>query len=229
MGKIIKRLAEEKGNEIVAVITSAEATLSEESLAEKLKQADVAIDFSVASAVKRNVSSCLLAGIPLVEGTTGWQTEFEVVKRMVEEMRGAFIFGANFSIGMNIFYRVVSLASQLFSKFSEYDVFIEERHHRRKKDSPSGTALKLKQIVLQSFEKDFSISSTRAGEIPGTHIVGFDSKADTVELIHTARSREGFASGAIFAAEWIQGKQGFYEFSQAIDEIVSSKFSFGND
>ncbi|RMH32964.1 MAG: hypothetical protein D6687_08985 [Acidobacteria bacterium] len=148
---------------------------------------------------------------------------------MVEEMRGAFIFGANFSIGMNIFYRVVSLASQLFSKFSEYDVFIEERHHRRKKDSPSGTALKLKQIVLQSFEKDFSISSTRAGEIPGTHIVGFDSKADTVELIHTARSREGFASGAIFAAEWIQGKQGFYEFSQAIDEIVSSKFSFGND
>ncbi len=221
MGKIIENLAKERNHQIIAVLTSAEAHLSEEKLAKELEKADVVIDFSVATAVKKNVTSCLLADVPLVEGTTGWQAELETIKQMVKEKQGAFIFGANFSIGVNIFYRIVSLSSQLFSGFSEYDVFIEERHHRRKKDAPSGTALKLKQIISQKIKKEFSISSTRAGEIPGTHVVGFDSKADTVELIHTARSREGFASGAIFAAEWIQGKRGFYEFSQIIDEMIS--------
>jgi 4-hydroxy-tetrahydrodipicolinate reductase len=220
MGKTVEALAKEKGHEIVFIATSADAVLSEEELAKRLKQADVAIDFSVPVAVKRNVASCLLAEIPLVEGTTGWNSEFDSIKMMVERSEGALIFSANFSIGVNIFYKLVSLAAQLFSKFPEYDVFIEERHHHRKKDSPSGTALKLKQIISESIEKSFSISSTRAGEIPGTHLVGFDSKTDTIELTHTARSRQGFALGAIFAAEWIQGKKGFYEFSQIINISV---------
>ena len=123
---------------------------------------------------------------------------------------------------MNLFYRITDFASELFAKFDDYEVFIEERHHSRKKDAPSGTALKLRDIVAKHIENDFSVAATRAGNIPGTHIVGFDANADTVELIHTARSREGFASGAILAAEWIVGKRGFYEFTDVMDEILNN-------
>nr|HQU83012.1 dihydrodipicolinate reductase C-terminal domain-containing protein [Pyrinomonadaceae bacterium] len=132
----------------------------------------------------------------------------------------AFVFGANFSVGVNLFYRITDFASELFAKFEDYETFIEERHHSRKKDAPSGTALKLKDIVSQHITKDFSVAATRAGNIPGTHIVGFDGNADTIELTHTARSREGFASGAILAAEWIVGKKGFWEFTEVMDEII---------
>jgi len=130
-------------------------------------------------------------------------------KKIVSDTKGAFVFGANFSIGVNIFYRIADHAAELFAKFPEYEVFIEEQHHSRKIDAPSGTALKLKDIVDKHIESDFSVSSTRAGNIPGTHRVGFDGPADQILLEHTARSREGFALGALMAAEWIVGKQGF--------------------
>jgi 4-hydroxy-tetrahydrodipicolinate reductase len=222
MGKLIETLAENKNHEIAIVIDESSANLSENELAEKLKNIDAAIDFSTAEAVRKNVEACLIAGVPLVEGTTGWNVEEENIKNLVEEKNGAFVFGANFSIGVNLFYKITDYASELFSKFEDYEAFIEEQHHSRKKDAPSGTALKLKEIVVKNIEKDFSVSSTRAGNIPGTHRVGFDGNADQILLEHFARSREGFASGAILAAEWIVGKKGFYEFMEVMDEILKS-------
>lgn len=223
MGKLIKTLAENKNHEISLIIDETDAKLSAEELAEKLKIAEVAIDFSSAEAVRRNVEACVLAKIALVEGTTGWNAERDAIKQLIEENDGALVFGANFSIGVNLFYRIADFASQLISKFEDYEAFIEEQHHSRKKDAPSGTALKLKSIVEANIKQDFSVSSTRAGNIPGTHRVGFDGNADQILLEHLARSREGFASGAIFAAEWIVGRSGFYEFTDVMDEIIRQK------
>ncbi len=220
MGKIIRPLAEQKSHEISVVIDETDAQTDAEQLAEKLEGVDAAIDFSTAEAVKRNVEACLLAGVALVQGTTGWHAQKDEIKNLVEQSNGAFVFGANFSVGVNLFYRITDFAAELFAAFDDYEAFIEERHHSRKKDAPSGTALKLKEIVAKNIAKDFSVAATRAGNIPGTHTLGFDGNADTIELIHTARSREGFASGAILAAEWIAGKKGFYEFTEVIDEIL---------
>ena len=220
MGKIVAEVAREKSYEIVTVVDLTEAELDAKGLSEQLKGADVAIDFTSASAVRRNVEACLLAGVPLVEGTTGWNDQREDIERLVRQRMGAMVFGANFSIGVNLFYRIVDTAAELLAEFPEYETYIEEQHHSRKKDAPSGTALKLKDIVAEHIKNEFSISSTRAGNIPGTHRVGFDGPADQIELTHTARSREGFALGALVAAEWILGKTGFYEFTDVMDEIV---------
>lgn len=220
MGKLIANLAADKTHEIAVVVDEADAGLSAEELAEKLKGADAAIDFSTAEVVRKNVEACLLADVPLVEGTTGWNSEIASVKKLVEAKNGAVVFGANFSIGVNLFYRITDFAAELFAKFEDYETFIEEQHHSRKRDAPSGTALKLKDIVAEHIAKDFSVASTRAGRIPGTHRVGFDGAADQILLEHLARSREGFASGAILAAEWIVGKKGFYEFTDVMNEIL---------
>lgn len=219
MGKLIETLAREKGHEIVSIVKKSSTELPAAELAESLKGCDAAIDFSIAEAVRRNVEACVLADVPLVEGTTGWNAERDEVERIVRDGKGAFVFGANFSIGVNLFYRIVDFAAELFARFPDYEAFIEEQHHSRKKDAPSGTALKLKDIVARHIGRDFSVSSTRAGNIPGTHRVGFDGLADQVLLEHTARSREGFALGAIMAAEWVVGKTGFYEFADVMDEI----------
>ena len=220
MGKLIRTLAENKSHAITIVIDESDANLSATKLAEKLRSVDAAIDFSTAEAVRKNVEACLLADVPLIEGTTGWNGEKELIKNLIEEKRGAFVFGANFSVGVNLFYRIADFASELISKFEDYEAFIEEQHHSRKKDAPSGTALKLKEIVAANIRRDFSVSSTRAGAIPGTHRVGFDGNADQILLEHLARSREGFASGAILAAEWIVDRKGFYEFTDVMDEIL---------
>ncbi|MBV6495148.1 MAG: dihydrodipicolinate reductase [Acidobacteria bacterium ACB1] len=221
MGKIVERLAVEKGHEIAGVIDESGSSLSAAELADKLRGADVAIDFSVAEAVGRNVEACVAAEVPLVEGTTGWQDRRTAIEQVVREGNGAIIFGANFSIGVNLFYRIADFTAELFSKFPEYEAFIEERHHSRKKDAPSGTALKLKEVVSRHIERDFTVAATRAGNIPGTHTVGFDGPADQITLTHTARTREGFASGSILAAEWIVGKKGVYEFTEIIDQLVA--------
>ncbi len=222
MGKLIANLAANKNHEIAVIIDESDAKLSADKLSEKLKIVQVAIDFSTAEAIRRNVEACVLANIPLVEGTTGWNARREEIKKFVEENDGAMVFGANFSIGVNLFYRIVDFASELVGKFDDYEAFIEEQHHSRKLDAPSGTALKLKEIIAKNINKDFSVSSTRAGNIPGTHRVGFDGNADQILLEHLARSREGFASGAIVAAEWIIGRRGFYEFTDVIDEILNN-------
>jgi len=221
MGKLIRTLAEKKGHMIAVVIDEADAGASPSELAERLGGSDVAIDFTTAEAVRRNVEACILASVALVEGTTGWNDERLAIEEIVREANGAFVFGANFSIGVNLFYRVAEFAAELFARFAEYEAFIEEQHHSRKKDAPSGTALKLKDIVSRHVQTEIGVSATRAGSIPGTHRVGFDGPADQVLLEHTARSRQGFASGALMAAEWIAGKNGFYEFTDVIEEIVN--------
>lgn len=219
MGHAVRALAEERGHEVPVIIGEAHENIAAERLPETLRMADVAVDFSAAEAVARNVEACLLAGIPIVEGTTGWNEQASEVRNLVNRSDGAMVHGANFSIGVNLFYKVAEYAAALFAKFPEYEAFIEEQHHSRKKDAPSGTALKLKEVV-EAHVHIGEIAATRAGNIPGTHRLGFDGKADQILLEHMARSREGFALGAIMAAEWIVGKKGFFEFSEVIDEIA---------
>lgn len=223
MGTLLGSLVEKRGHEAAIVIDRDYADFSAGELAAEIRGAEAAIDFSSAEAVTRNVEACMLAGVPLVEGTTGWNAEIDRVSKIVEDSGGAMVYGANFSIGVNLFYRITAFASDLFAKFPEYEAFIEEQHHSRKKDAPSGTALKLKELVSVHMKTDLSISSTRVGNIPGTHRVGFDGPADQILIEHAARSREGFASGAITAAEWIAGKKGLFEFSVVMDEICQNR------
>jgi 4-hydroxy-tetrahydrodipicolinate reductase len=218
MGKLIERLAVEKGHEIGVIIDDSDANSFAGEVAAKLKGCDVAIDFTVGMAVPRDVEACVKAHVPVVVGTTGWNEDRAAIENLVRDGDGALIFGANFSIGVNLFYKVAEYAAELFSKFAEYEAFIEEQHHSRKKDAPSGTALKLKEVIEKHL-KIGDIAATRAGNIPGTHRLGFDSAADQILLEHTARNREGFALGAIMAAEWIVRKKGFYEFSEVLNEI----------
>jgi 4-hydroxy-tetrahydrodipicolinate reductase len=222
MGKLIERLALEKGHEIAVVIDDSDAGLSASELSPKLMSANVAIDFTTAEAVRRTVEACIASGVPLVEGTTGWNAQRDEIERIVGDGNGAMVFGANFSIGVNLFYRIADHAAELIAKFPEYEAFIEEQHHSRKKDAPSGTALKLKDVVEKHVEVG-GVAATRSGNIPGTHRVGFDGPADQILLEHTARSREGFAFGALTAAEWIVGKTGFFEFGDVMDEICQNR------
>ena len=223
MGRLVESRGKAKGHEVVVETRAADSDLSVAELSRRLSKADVVIDFSVAGVVRRNVEACVQAGVPIVEGTTGWNEESEEIERIVRDGGGSMVFGANFSIGVNLFYRIADFAAEMFSRFPEYEVFIEEQHHSRKKDAPSGTALKLKETVARHITNDFGVASTRAGNIPGTHRVGFDGPADQILLEHTARSREGFAAGALMAAEWIVGKKGFYEFGDVVDEICQNR------
>ena len=222
MGRLVEERARGEGHEIALVLTSRDA--GREELAGELRGLDAAIDFSVAGAVAENANICARAGVPLVIGTTGWREDEEKVRRLFEEHGGALVYGANFSIGVNLFYRVVERAAELFKGFDAYSPFVEEAHHSRKRDAPSGTALKLRDKLAAHYEGEIPVASTRAGYIPGTHRVGFDSAADQVLLTHTARSREGFAAGALAAARWIQGRRGVYEFTQMIDEMLGATF-----
>jgi len=222
----VEARARDAGHEITGIFTDRDAGRTPEDLAHALKGADTAVDFSVGAAVPGTVKACVLAGVPLVEGTTGWQAQLADVRRTVEQGRGALVNGANFSVGVNLFYRVVAAAAAQYARDPSYAPFLEEAHHARKKDAPSGTALKLKDVVAKAYgvARDIPVSSTRAGHIPGTHLVGFDGPADQIVLTHTARSREGFAAGALLAAQWIAGgeRRGVFEFAEVLDDILGS-------
>jgi len=219
MGQLVASLARKGGDEIGVVFSSSNTGQTVEEFSAHLKGHDAAIDFSIANAVLKNVEACARARVPLVEGTTGW-SQHDRAKQLVAEYDAALVYGANFSVGMNIFYRIVQTASDCFAKIDQYAPFIEEAHHSRKRDAPSGTALRLSELMKERYQRDIPIASTRAGYIPGTHRVGFDSEADQVLLTHAARSRQGFASGALLAAHWIVGRKGVFEFWEVIDEIV---------
>jgi len=219
MGQLVASLARKGGDEIGVVFSSSNTGQTVEEFSAHLKGHDAAIDFSIANAVLKNVEACARARVPLVEGTTGW-SQHDRAKQLVAEYDAALVYGANFSVGMNIFYRIVQTASDCFAKIDQYAPFIEEAHHSRKRDAPSGTALRLSELMKERYQRDIPIASTRAGYIPGTHRVGFDSEADQVLLTHAARSRQGFASGALLAAHWIVGRKGVFEFGEVIDEIV---------
>ncbi|MFN2455069.1 MAG: 4-hydroxy-tetrahydrodipicolinate reductase [Pyrinomonadaceae bacterium] len=230
MNRLVEASAREQGHEVTLKIASrslttpaceTEAARNPDELIKLLRDVDAAIDFSVAEAVLTHTKACALAGVPLVVGTTGWNAQREDVQRIIDEHNGALVYGANFSIGVNLFYRVAARAAELFATIEAYAPFIEEAHHSRKKDAPSGTALKLRDILFESYEqRDVPVTSLRAGYIPGTHVVGFDSAADQITLTHAARSREGFAAGALTATQWIIGRKGVYEFSEVMDEIL---------
>jgi 4-hydroxy-tetrahydrodipicolinate reductase len=223
MGQLVAKLAKEQGHEIGVTLTSRDAGRSNDELANEISRCAVAIDFSLPAAVPNNIALCMHAGVPLVEGTTGWQANRDELVPLVENADGALVYGANFSIGAQVFFRIAAAAAQFFQNLQSYDVYIEEAHHKRKLDAPSGTAIKLGEIVAEHLGREVPISSTRAGHIPGTHRVGFDSRADHVTLEHAARSREGFAEGALMAANWIIGRNGVYEFAEVFDEILGAQ------
>ncbi len=220
MARVLEESARAAGHEIGAILTSANAG----DAAQLLCGHSVAVDFSTPAAVPAHVEAAAAAGVPLVEGTTGWQREEARVRKIVEARGAALVYGANFSIGVNLFYRIVASAAQLF-RGAGYDPFIEEAHHARKRDAPSGTALALQAILSRGLGQEqgtsIPIASTRAGHIPGIHRVGFDSAADQILLAHTTRSRAGFAAGALLAARWIVGRRGMYAFADVLDDILA--------
>lgn len=223
MGRVVMERARAEGHEVGAVVASRDAGLAADALAARLRGHDAAIDFSRADAVPRNAQACVQAAVPLVEGTTGWQAQESDVRRTVEQARGAMIYGPNFSIGVNLFYRLVMQTGALFAATGDYTAFIEEEHHARKKDAPSGTALRLRDLLHRAMGEshEIPIASIREGDVAGIHRVGFDSAADRILLVHEARSREGFAQGALLAARWIAGRRGVYLFADVLDELLT--------
>ncbi len=209
---MIEEAAAREGLEVAAILDPIAGSRG------KLSDADVWIDFTDPSAVIENIKAAAAARVALVVGTTGWYDRLDEARLLVEESGIGFVYGSNFSVGVNLMLKITRYAAELFSRFPSHDPFIEEAHHKFKKDAPSGTALSLKRIVEAEYDREVPTSSLRVGYFPGAHTVGFDSEADTLEIVHTARSRAGFAAGALLAAEWIKGRKGFYEFSQIIDE-----------
>ena len=229
MGHMLKETALSRGHDVV--LTTDPVALDADfksddcaKVAEKCRDLNVQgiIEFTHPSVVVSNISALVPTGIPLVVGTTGWDSSLDKVKAMVEECGSSFLYSSNFSIGVNIFYKIVEKAAALMNSFDFYDASSWEIHHNQKHDSPSGTALEIAKrvvagldrknnIVFGNFEgkplpEDFQISSVRLGTVPGTHTVAFDSQADTIELTHRARSRAGFALGAVTALEWLTEK-----------------------
>lgn len=220
MGTLVAELAASRGLEVVDRFTGSRPLNSGKATRRSLAGVDALIDFSTPEAVPDTVRAAADLGIDLAIGTTGWQGHLEEVRRLTEDAGIGLVYGANFSLGVNLFYRIVEHAAKLFSTFGDHDPFIEEWHHKFKKDSPSGTALQLRAILARRYgEQELPLTSLRAGYSPSSHSVGFDSVADTIHLEHRARSRQGFAEGALMAARWIAGRQGFYAFDQLLDEL----------
>ncbi len=227
MGRLVEARARDAGHQIATIFTDRDPGRAPDDLAYGLKGADVAVDFSVGGAVLEHVRACVRAGVPLVEGTTGWQAQLAEARSVVEQGGGALLYGPNFSVGVNLFYRIVAAAAAQYARDASYEPFLEEAHHSRKKDAPSGTALKLRDLVAKAYggQREVPVASIRAGHIPGTHLVGFDGIADQITLTHTARSREGFAAGALLGAQWLAGGKrcGVFEFAEVLDEILGGK------
>jgi 4-hydroxy-tetrahydrodipicolinate reductase len=226
MGKEVERVARERGLKITQVIDVADNPDGSALTKETLKSVDVCIDFSSPEAVMTNIEAVAQCGKNMVVGTTGWYDRLDYVRKLVKEKKIGFLYASNFSLGVNIFTQIVMDAAHLFEKYPQYDVSVSEIHHKGKVDSPSGTALTLGSTILQSIKRkselltetahvavkphQLHVTSTRVGTVTGKHTVLFDSDSDQIELIHTAKSRSGFAQGAIVAAEWLKGKKGFY-------------------
>jgi 4-hydroxy-tetrahydrodipicolinate reductase len=219
MGRLIEQLAPEYGFTTSLKLDEFNNTDFEGLTAENLRGVDVAIDFSIPAAVRRNVEAIAALGVNIVLGTTGWLEHLDAVKHAVETHGIGFIWSPNYSVGVNAFMRVVREAAKLLAAQPEYGAWAWEIHHATKKDAPSGTLLKLvDEMKKAGYGRPISSASNRAGAHPGTHEIGFDSLADTITLRHTARSRDGLARGALKAAQWIVGKKGFYEFGDIIFE-----------
>ncbi len=217
MGRMVENLALARGHSIAFKIDVEGNDRGQALTKENLSGVDVAVNFSTPESVPAIVDRLSAAGVNMVIGTTGWASHLDELRRLVIERNVGLVYGSNFSIGVSIFFRLAEVAAKIFQDYPEYDPWIYEVHHKAKLDAPSGTALKLEEILEKAYgEKKVVPASNRAGAHPGTHTFGFDSEADTLTFTHTARSRLGFASGALKAAEWIRGKKGFYEFSETL-------------
>jgi 4-hydroxy-tetrahydrodipicolinate reductase len=225
MGREVEAVLRERGHE--PVIAGRGAGFPE--------TCPVGIDFTRADAVLANARGALQAGAAYVIGTTGWDEQMDALRRLVDETQGAVVHAANFSLGVNLFYKVVRDAARLFAQFPDYDPYVLERHHRQKKDAPSGTAKALARIVESAGgprahaatsldgalpDDRFHVAAVRAGGIVGEHTVGFDSGGDEVLLEHRARTRRGFALGAVLAAEWIAGGKGLHTFEEVVEDLA---------
>jgi 4-hydroxy-tetrahydrodipicolinate reductase len=217
MGRLVEQLAPEYGFAVCARFSRSDmASLSHESL----NGVGVAIEFTSPAAAPENLRRLAALGVSTVCGTTGWYDDLPQIRRAIADAHTALVFGANFSVGVNLFFEIVAQASALFAQHPEYEAWGWEIHHSAKKDAPSGTLKKLAaEIRHAGFTGSLSLSSNRAGAHVGTHEIGFDSPADTITLRHTTRSREGYARGALQAARWIAGKKGVFEFREILAEL----------
>ncbi|QEE48086.1 4-hydroxy-tetrahydrodipicolinate reductase [Flavobacterium alkalisoli] len=221
MGKVIERIALERGHEIV-LRKSGQDTFN------GLENADVAIEFSIPDAAVENITECFNRNVPVISGTTGWLEHYPEVAKLCEEKSGAFIYGSNFSLGVNIFFQLNEYLAKMMSKLTQYKVSMEEIHHTQKLDAPSGTAISLAKGVIENSnysswalenakEDEILIDAKRIENVPGTHSIFYDSEVDSIEIKHTAHSREGFALGSVVAAEWILGKKGIFTMKDVLD------------
>ncbi|MDB5089392.1 MAG: 4-hydroxy-tetrahydrodipicolinate reductase [Mucilaginibacter sp.] len=237
MGKIIEKIAADRKHEIVLKI---DQDNQDELTAENLQMADVAIEFSTPGTVLSNIEHCLNAGVPVVVGTTGWYSSLPKLKAQYESSSTALLYATNFSVGVNIFFHVNKVLAKLMNNYPYYDVQVEEIHHTQKLDSPSGTAITIAEGIVENLHSkkewvnsltadgaetaddnvksdQLLIESFRIDSVPGTHTVIYDSEVDSIEFKHTAHNRNGFALGAVLAAEWIQGKTGFHSVEDMFD------------
>jgi 4-hydroxy-tetrahydrodipicolinate reductase len=217
MGRLIEQFAPEYNFTVALKLDEFNNAAFEGVTAANFQGIDVAVDFSIPAAVAENVERIAALGVNIVLGTTGWQDELDRVKAAVERHGIGLVWSPNYSIGVNAFFRLVSEAARLLASDPSYGAWAWEIHHTTKKDAPSGTLLKVVEEMKKSgFNRPIDVSASRAGAHPGTHEIGFDSAADTITLRHTARSREGFARGALKAAQWLTGQKGFHEFKEVL-------------
>tara|TARA_R110002012_G_scaffold110049_1_gene254356 strand:+ start:154 stop:855 length:702 start_codon:yes stop_codon:yes gene_type:complete len=221
MGKTIEALALKRGHSIV-IKTSDITTVD-------ITKADVAIDFSIPEAAFKNITTCFNQKIPVISGTTGWLKDFDKAVDLCKTEKGAFIYASNFSLGVNLFFELNSKLAQMMSKFNDYKVDVEEIHHTQKLDAPSGTAITLAEDIISQSTKlkhwsleernseALKIEAKRIENVPGTHIVTYKSDIDTISIEHEAHNRDGFALGAIIAAEWLIGKQGVFTMKDVLN------------
>ena len=221
MGKVIERIALERGHEIVL-------KKDEFNTFDGLENADVAIDFSAPSIAVEYISSAINHGVPVISGTTGWLENYHQIETLCNEKNAAFLYGSNFSLGVNLFFELNDYLARIMAKFKDYKVSMEEIHHTQKLDKPSGTAISLANAIINQTDKnnwsienpkedDVFINVKRIDDVPGTHSVFYNSDVDFIEIKHVAHNREGFALGAVIAAEWIIGKKGVFSMKDVLD------------
>jgi 4-hydroxy-tetrahydrodipicolinate reductase len=226
MGKAIEEIAVQRGHEVVLVITRSNLP---DFTDQNVRRADVAIEFTSPHSAFENVAKCVKAGVPVICGSTGWTDRLEEAKQVAQTSGAGLLYASNFSVGVNIFFEVNKKLAALMSRREEYDVALREVHHTQKKDAPSGTAITLAEQILSAVTRknqwtneiseraeDLEIISERIDPAPGTHHVTYSSAIDTIEIIHTAHSRKGFAMGAVLAAEFMAGKQGFFTMNDVL-------------
>jgi 4-hydroxy-tetrahydrodipicolinate reductase len=222
MGRLIEQLAPEYGFDVRVQFNSQNNADGAGLTPALLRGVDVAVEFSTPAAARDNIRQLAAAGVNAAVGTTGWLEQLPAARQAVAQNGTGLVWAPNFSVGVNLFLQAVAHTAALFAKQQEYDAWGWEIHHAAKKDAPSGTLRKLaEEMCVAGYGRPISLSANRAGAHPGTHEIGFDSAADTITLRHTARSREGFARGALRAARWVAGKKGLFEFREILGELES--------